>query len=490
MKDQFMNEPLKSEEIDVSSKPFYKNKLFLISISVLFLIILIIIIILISSSNSYSNKINTYLFTESTDNIINPDQGFYNPVIVYLNPDSFKNQTNYPEQVYHLRCDISQFSGKVNNENIDKNLTDFILNALDEYLFKIKSENKNVVIRFSYDPAYKGNKNKEPSMNIIEEHIKQLGKIMNKHIDTLIAIEAGMLGPWGEMHSSEIATEENKALVFKYWLENTKEIPILARTPKAIFTYFNKTLDEMENFNIEPSNLAYRLGLFNDGYLGTNTDYGTYTYNRSREVNWLSKQNKHLPYGGETNAVSVMSNLEICIPEMYLLSLSYLNIEYNSDVIEKWKNLQYNSTLGNDSLYYGMSGFDYINKHLGYRFVIESMNGEYNIASEFKINLNIKNVGFGNLLKTKKIDIVFTNFNNTILKVENNVANFKGDFQLNISGKLLEKKSEKYKMFIRIYGSIENNVIYYPLQFANKNIYDNKLKAHYLFTVENGEIKT
>ena len=164
MTEEFMNEPLKNDEISVASKPFYKNKVFLISIGVLALIIIAIILIIFSigHSSSYTSKtFKTYLFTESTDNVTNPDQGFYRPLIVYLSPDSFTNQTNYPDQVYLLECDLSQFSGKVNSDGEDKLLTDFILNALDEYLFKIKSENKNAVIRFSYDPSYNGNKNKD-----------------------------------------------------------------------------------------------------------------------------------------------------------------------------------------------------------------------------------------------------------------------------------------------------------------------------------------
>ena len=104
-------------------------------------------------------------------------------------------------------------------------------------------------------------------MSMIETHIKQLSSILNKYKDTLTAIEAGLLGPWGEMHTSKIATNKNKALIFKYWLENTNDIPILSRYPQAIFTYFGKTLNEMEKFTIEPKNPGYRIGLYNDCFL-------------------------------------------------------------------------------------------------------------------------------------------------------------------------------------------------------------------------------
>ena len=89
----------------------------------------------------------------------------------------------------------------------------------------------------------------------------------------------------------------------------------------------------MKKLTIKSRDEGYRLGLFNDGYLGTDTDCGTYKYDREREVNWLAKQNDHLSYGGESNKVSIMSNLEVCLPEMFLLRLSYINGGYNESVI-------------------------------------------------------------------------------------------------------------------------------------------------------------
>ena len=146
-------------------------------------------------------------------------------------------------------------------------------------------------------------------MPMIEQHIKQLGPIMNKYKDTLTAIEAGFLGPWGEMHTSKLATNENKALVFKFWLQNTDDIPILSRYPQAIFTYFGKTLKEMENFSIKSSDEGYRIGLFNDCFLADEEDMGTYMIDRTREINWLSTINDHLPFGGETCAVNQKSDI-------------------------------------------------------------------------------------------------------------------------------------------------------------------------------------
>ena len=443
-------------------------------------------IICISYSQQLSYTSNS--FKESTEHINNPDQGFYRPLIVYIKPKSFYHEPNNPEQVYHLRCDMSEFSGAVNSDKVDKKLTDYALNSIDDYLSEIKKENKNAVIRFTYDPDYSGNLDKEASMSMIEQHIKQLGPIMNKYKDTLTAIEAGFLGPWGEMHTSKLATNKNKALVFKYWLENTDNIPILSRYPQAIYTYFGKTLDEMENFTIKPSDEGYRIGLFNDCFLADQEDMGTYMIDRTREINWLATINDHLPFGGETCAVNKKSDLNICLEEMFLLRLSYLNIEYHKGVIEKWKNVNYDDSLGSEILYYGMSGFDYIERHLGYRLMIKSIESTYEKYGKYEMKIRMRNVGFGSLLKTKKVDIIYTNMNDKEIS-SYNVGEYKGENSIEFNGNFLsEDISSEYKVYLRVYGSIEDNIVYYPIQFANEDIYNTKLKAHLLFYVKNGEI--
>ena len=442
------------------------------------LITLIIIVVNVNSSSFSSDS-----FIESKEIIINPDQGFYQPVRVTMTPDSFSNKKRYPEQLYHLRCHIGEFSGKVNSDKKDKKLTETALNGLDDYLNTIKLENKNAIIRFAYD--YDGEKDLEPSLSMIIEHIKQLSPIINKHLDVLTAVEAGMIGPWGEMHSSEMAAEENETKILKCWLENTKDIQILTRTPKTIYAYFGKTVKEIDDIKIGKSDIAYRLGLFNDCVFSNERDYGTYK-DREKETKWLSIQNDHLAYGGEVCAEHVMNNLEICLPEMYLLSLSYLNIEYNQKVIiDKWKNLRYNSTLGKDSLFYDVTGFDYIYSHMGYRLVVRSIDVEYKKGGTFELTVNIENVGFGNLYRTKNVDVVFSDMNGKLIKREN-VGKYSGENALKINGELLEKDHQDYKVLICLYSSIEDNIVYYPIKFANDNIYDNDLKANLIFFVKEG----
>jgi len=104
------------------------------------------------------------------------------------------------------------------------------------------------------------------------------------------------------------------------------------------------------------------------------------------------------------------------------------------------------------------------------------------------MKIRMRNVGFGNLLKRKKVDIIFTDTNDKEIS-RSNVGTYKGENSIEFNGNFLSKGvSSKYKVYLSVYGSNEDNKVYYPIQFANVNIYNNNLKAHLLFYVRNGEI--
>ena len=104
-----------------------------------------------------------------------------------ITPTDIKYDKIYPEQMYHLRCDISQFSKAVNGDK-DIELTQIALDKLDGILTEIKSESKNIVIRFCYDQEYIGHLNQEASMDMIQTHIKQLSNVLNKYYHTIIVL--------------------------------------------------------------------------------------------------------------------------------------------------------------------------------------------------------------------------------------------------------------------------------------------------------------
>ena len=86
----------------------------------------------------------------------------------------------------------------------------------------------------------------------------------------------------------------------------------------------------MATYVSDPDSDAARIGLYNDGYMGSDSDLGTYS-NRAAQTAWMEKQMEHTYYGGEFSgnldwAKKYDTYLpENAIPEMYRTHLSYIN---------------------------------------------------------------------------------------------------------------------------------------------------------------------
>lgn len=421
-------------------------------------------------------------YTESTAKINNPDQGFYRPIYVIMKDDGAsynKNIVTASTQLYHLRIDISTFSGAV-NESTDKPLSQAALEGLDGLLSFLKTSDKNAVVRFAYDPNYGGAKDKEPALSMILQHIEQVCQILNNYESTITAVEAGLIGPWGEMHSSAIANAANITPIIDAFLNNTDNIPVLVRTPKMIYNYLGISIDDIDGYVIHETEKAYRLGLYNDGYLGSNSDLGTYTQ-REREIEFLSGQTEHLPYGGEVVIPSSnLHDIEVCLPEMYKINLSYLNVEWNNQVIDKWKNSKYTKKCGSDSIYYGKTAFNYIENRLGYRFVLKKSTLKY--SDDLEVKIKLENVGFGNLNKKKRAKLILADEHGDI-KFEKDVGDFSGESDLSFSTALNLDKG-KYTVYLCLYGDELDGAPLYCVQFANDGIWNAELKANKLGEIE------
>lgn len=424
-----------------------------------------------SSVQSYRQNLD---YSEQAGYIVNPDQGFYRPIYVKVSQSgvSFnKNIITDKMQLYHLRIDISEFSKAVNKQN-DILLTQSALDGIEELLTILKQNNKNAIVRFAYAPSFGDKADREPAMAMIESHIRQVCVILNKFQNTITAVEAGLIGPWGEMHTSAIAKPYNISAILNAYLDNTSNIPILARTPKMIYDFLQIDITDIDDYKIQKDDTAYRLGIYNDGYLGSDSDLGTYR-NRDKEIDFLSRQcTDHLPYGGEVVAPdSTLHNIENCLPEMAKIHLSYLNVEWNNQVIDKWKNTYYTSACGDDSIYYNQTAFAYIQAHMGYRFVLKESVFEYSQKFDaLNVKLTLDNVGFGNLNKTKLAKLVFVYESGQIAQVKQ-VSNFSGQLNLDYSVDL-NLTEGVYDVYICIYGEEADGKMFYGLRFANKDIWN------------------
>ncbi len=426
-------------------------------------------------NNIVSNELVTY--KESIEEFSNTDCGFYEPVYVQCNLDRVSNVNpmllKY-NALLHLRIDIAAFSGKVNGKE-DIEFTKEMLNGLDELFQRMNEASCCVILRFSYDPGFNGAKDMEPEISMMVNHIESLKNLFTKYEKMITAIECGLVGPWGEMHSSKIANQQTyNILIDSYLKVLPSTIKLLVRRPKFLYSYYGYSLSSLNDFSIKDC----RLGVYNDGYLGSENDLGTYE-DREKEVAWLSKINIDTPYGGEVTVPgSSYNELNYAVEEMFQLHLSYLNLRWNDQVIKRWKDTKYTGT---DSLYKNSTEYSYIKNHLGYRLILKNLRYHEN-NSTLNLNLNVNNVGFGNLLKSKNAYIVFQNEEHTYAFKFENVDIHNLIFE--IDKKNISRGT--YKVYFVLADDFTESGTR-SIRLGNQDIWDETIKGNIIFNKFNIE---
>lgn len=379
--------------------------------------------------------------TDAMATLENFDRGFYTPQVLHLKPSGSKPIEKPYGKLLHLRAEISEFSsnawlsidttgGKRDTvRGVSQDLTEDALNVLQQTFDNIRANKGFVIVRICYDPWYNGRSNVTPEHKWVMRHVEQLAPVLSKNTDVIVALEMGMHGAYGEMHSDTSITYDRVAEAVNLMLRNTPpELKILTRTGNysaKVLGFDNWGVD----FHIDGEKFAeiakakgdtmYRVGMFNDGYLGTQYDYGTWGADcktsicREEGVAWLEKYSVNTPYGGEAlttaSGYQVINTPEFLAYEGFRTHTSYLNIQWNNNLIDSWKK----TTFKQKDFDYdparvdSLSGFKYINDHLGYRFVLRESWLSDTVGSDgiLRVKLRIQNVGFGNLTRKMKTSL-------------------------------------------------------------------------------------
>ena len=455
--------------------------------------------------------------TDAMATLGNYDRGFYTPQVLHLKPSGGKPIENPSSKLLHLRAEISEFSShawlgidttggkKDTTWGKSQDLTEDALNVLQQTFDNIRDFGGYVIVRICYDPWYNGRSNVTPDHEWVLKHVKQLAPVLSKNTDVIVALEMGMHGAYGEMHSDTNITYDRVAEAVNLMLRNTPpELKILTRTGNysaKVLGFdnwgvdFNIDGDKFKEIAKAKGDTMYRVGMFNDGYLGTQYDYGTWGADcktsicREEGVAWLEKYSINTPYGGEAlttaNGYQVINTPEFLAYEGFRTHTSYLNIQWNNNLIDSWKktpfkqkDFDYDPARDED-----LTGFKYINDHLGYRFVLRESWLSDTVGDDgmLRAKLRIQNVGFGNLTWNAPVrlavledlegsglemcpmptyyelpDIDSRNIHSRTISVAggDTVMTFDGNNELEITTKIKGNDRNRYQVYLKI-GEIE-----------------------------------
>lgn len=445
-------------------------------------------------------------YTEKVGTINNPAMGYTSTCWANCKPDNTPTYNPTGNLVLFF-IDIGAFSSGVNGiTNDDGTYIDGTDYDLDETFFSawrttLENCRKNgcmVALRFRYDAN--GKDNPEPAtFDKVLDHIQQIkdSGILEDYKDIIAYVESGFVGKWGEQHGGKYTSVDDKAKILDAMLDCVPyPIPVTVRTPDIFAKWVGIERKDLADY--QSSGEELRVGLYNDGYMGSDSDLGTFS-NRPVEIEWLSKQTLTSYYGGEFSGNLEWAKKydtylpENAVPEMYKTHLSYIN----GNIFQLYKDYtfseQYDVDGVDNSAYYGQNVFQFIRDHIGYRFVLRKSELSESVeqGGTLDLHFNVENTGFANPIPEQKVEIILEqngNFIRTPVNINSNEW-----YSCTTSDELLELNlpdslpTGDWNAYLKI--TCGNNAVdqlnLRSVQFANENTWNASLGANYIgnFTV-------
>lgn len=355
-------------------------------------------------------------YTEAVGTILNPAAGYTNTIWAVCKPNSTPVYSPTAKLVLFF-IDIGAFSSGMNG-GTDIPLDDTFFDSWHQTFENCRKNGCTVAVRFRYDAN--GKDDPEPAtFEALLSHIDQLDEhgFFEDIGDMLVYVESGFVGKWGEQHGGKYTSLAHKAQLLQRLLEVVPDpVPVTVRTPNIFAEWAGIKTSELNDAELIDSltSSAYcadiqkyrsRIGLYDDGYMGSDSDLGTYS-NRAAETEWLGRQTLTSYFGGEFSG-----NLEFAqkydtylpenaIPEMYRTHLSYIN----SNIFQLYKDCTFGENCdvsgADNSAYYGSTAFDFIRDHLGYRLVLRDsrLTPETAQGGTARVEFTVENTGFAGII--------------------------------------------------------------------------------------------
>lgn len=406
--------------------------------------------------------------------LLNPERGWYCP---------FYTEDVSEDELAGLKTlGITLVLFETNLESyLSKPLDSLKLIEIDRAFAAARKAGVSVIFRAAYD--YDGKSKPEPAdIGIILGHIKQLGPVFHKNEDILFNVQAGFLGPWGEWHNSRYGDpieSEYQRMVAEALLEAVPEsVTVAVRRPEYIRTIAGpQILTRAEAFG--NSKIA-RLAFHNDALMADASDMGTYDPSmRSAELEWVNNHTRYTPMIGETNKVSRYNDSENAIEYCDQVNMQSMNMEYHPKVLDKWQKAKHG----------GMNAYDYIGMMMGYRFVLNRVNISESAMYGLRLELEITNVGFGNLLKEKKLALVLKKDSQTYRAAIAEDARFwnknepiNRDYYFSLPADMASGEWDVYLALSSGFNSLAGKPAY-SVRFANADFWDAELGLNKIGTV-------
>lgn len=333
-------------------------------------------------------------FVETEEKIKNPGRGFYEIHTFVLGQEWDLENLRWCIRAEHTLAlvvlDIQTARGR--------ELTAEELSDIDAMLGAFGRLGMEIMLRAVYDREGKGMQNEPTLLSRVEGHMRQLASVIQSHSGHILLLQGLLVGSWGEMHTSKFLQPASIRQLAEVWLEET-DLCIAVRTPafhRILSGYGEAGRIEGRHAGRIEGRYAGRFALYNDGLFGSETDLGTYV-DRERDLEYLQESCMHSMNGGEAVRGKMSPGAAEIVDRMKRLHIAYLNNAYDTKMLDYFRTLTYKK----QKLY------DYIEDHMGYRFVVRRVSAKSPHADQtVHLEIQVENTGFGNLCQEAEVFLV------------------------------------------------------------------------------------
>ena len=342
---------------------------------------------------------NTYTYEASGESILNPERGFFD--WVELLDENGQPNTEYG-YVRENQATLA-FAYIRLQDFLDSPISDARIEALDTALSAARGHGVKLIIRIAYNVPGERGLGRDASLDRITQHTQQLRTLFENNSDIIAFVQAGIIGQWGEWHSSspELETSSARAKVLDALINAApSNIFVQLRRPSHMIELFPKRLSERSAFS---GRGQARIGHHNDCFLSSHDDVGTYhpIARKDEFQSYIKHLSKYAPIGGETCSGIVGQRRTSCHhthAELKEFGWTYLNRNYLESDITRWKQ---------------EGCFKTISDALGYRYrLVESeFPSQARLGRRLRFSLTIANDGYAKLYNPRDVQLVFVGNN-------------------------------------------------------------------------------
>ena len=339
---------------------------------------------------------------ESAEALQNPSRGWYQ-----IYPFRVEQEADFQELIWCLKkeetCALVLLDiGAYKERDLDETA---LLHIRQIFAF-FDGQKKDILLRIVYDREGKCIEHEPSLFSQILAHIKQVEAPIQEYRHRILLFEGMLVGNWGEMHGSRFLA--------KPYMQALHEA--LGQTAAGIL----RAVRQPAHWRIlhpEPPSAGTTVALFNDAIFGSDTDLGTFApegyesdawespWSKERELAFEEQLGEFVPQCGEAVCGEAYPNetLASTMERLRRMHLTWLNGVYDARILDLWKQWVWSDA----DVWQGINGYDYIGRHLGYRFCIRSVAARSK-KQVCELTLTVENVGFSGFYQEAEALLLLT----------------------------------------------------------------------------------